>query len=282
VPKIAPVDMRWLLEENDSSRLQIQYPALWSDPQKSCITCFFETKPNAEKIFQWWNDARTEVVEWECDCVSQWILHRKLLHHGIGKAYQRLSWMDATHVPLGSQEQALNYLENGVRYTERGMNLIFHSPDAGTGKTMMLMLLAKGLLSMGVDVYVAQMNSIVELYSSGWRSAEEKAYFERRVMNCGVLGIDDLGKETGQNRIDFIDKLLDRVIRHRTANAMPVVTTTNLTPEQIGSGYKGYVMSLLSETCDYVETAGRDWRPASLSRMKEEVALGLSRPVVLR
>jgi DNA replication protein DnaC len=282
VPKIAPPDVRWLLEENDSTRLQQQHPALWSDPEKSCITCFFETKPTADKTFRWWNFERTEVVQWECDCVSQWLLHRKLLHHGIGKAYQRLSWSDAADVPMKSQAKAMNYLENSTRYVERGMNLIFHSPDAGTGKTMMLMLLAKGLLSNGTDVFVAQMNSIVELYSSGWRSAEEKAYFERRVMNCGVLGIDDLGKETGQNRIDFIDRLLDRVIRHRTANAMPVITTTNLTPDQIRAGYNNYVMSLLSETCDYVETAGRDWRPASLARMTEEISMDLSRPVVLR
>lgn len=280
--KLPPVNSKWLLEETDSSRLQQQHPALWADPEKTCITCLFHTRPDRSKTFRWWNEARTEVTDWECNCVAQWILHRKLLHHGIGKAYQRLSWADATDVPEDSQMKTMDYLENAPWYVERGMNLVFHSPDAGTGKTMMLMLLAKGLLDAGVDVYVAQMNSLVEMYTSGWRSAEEKAYFERRIMNCGVLGIDDLGKETGQNRVDFIDKLLDRVVRHRTANSMPVITTTNLTPDQIQAGYNHYVMSLLSETCGFVETSGRDWRPQSLERMKQELQLRLSRPVVLR
>ena len=272
----------WVLEEADSNRLKDLYPDLWADPQESCITCQFETKADRSKTFRWLDDERSEVLDWECDCTSQWILHRKLLHHGIGKAYQRLGWMDAAYVPQEAQDATWEYLADSAWNVEHGVNLILHSPNAGTGKTLMLMLLAKGMIREGRDVYVAQMNTIVEMYTSGWRSADDRAHFERRIMNCGVLGIDDLGKEMGQNRVDFIDRLVDRVIRHRVAQSKPVVVTTNLTRAELDTGYNRYVASLLTESCEFVETSGRDFRPQARIRAKAEHDQHLTRPLVLR
>jgi DNA replication protein DnaC len=269
----------WLLEEPDSNRLQQQYPSLWADPQKTCITCQFHR--TGEKTFRWWNEDRTEIVDWECNCIGQWIMHRYMLHHGIGKAYQRLALADAISVPTQTQFEILQYLENADLYVERGINLILHSPDAGTGKTLMLMLAAKKLLSEGFDAFVAQMNTIVEMYTSGWRDKADKDYFERRIMNCGVLVIDDLGKEAGDKHIEFIDRLLDRVIRHRTAASLPTLASTNLTPEQLNSGYGKYVASLLTETCLFVDTSGPDWRPKANERMQQEITQRLTRPMVV-
>lgn len=279
MPRLPDVTLKWMLEEPDSERLRQQYPALWASPQKTCITCQFHK--TGEKTFRWWNEERTQVVTWECNCTAQWILHRFLLIHGIGKNYQRLGWADASAVPGGTQYEILSYLDAADLYVERGVNLILHSPDAGTGKTLMLMLAAKKLLAQGHDVFVAQMNTIVELYTSGWREKAEKDYFERRIMNCGVLVIDDLGKEAGEKHVDFIDRLLDRVIRHRTAASTPTMITTNLTPDQVRSGYNEYVASLLSETAIFVETSGTDWRPKAEKRMQQEMLDRLMRPLVI-
>lgn len=279
MPRLPDVPMRWLLEEPDSNRLRQQYPSLWADPRKTCITCRFEK--TGEKTFRWWNDDRSEIVDWECNCTAQWILHRYMLLNGVHKTYQRLGWSDAVSVPERTQYEAMTYLEQADAYVDRGVNMILHSPDAGTGKTLMLMLTGKKLMELGYDVFVAQMNSIVEMYTSGWRDKADKDHFERRIMNCGVLVVDDLGKEGGQNRIDFIDKLLDRVIRHRVAASAPMLVSTNLTPTQLDSGYNQYVASLLTESAMFVETSGPDWRPKARERMQEEIGLGLTRPLVI-
>lgn len=280
LPAVNPV---WMLEETDSTRLKQQHPDLWDDPKTTCKTCMFHTKPDKAKTFRWWNPERTEIVEWECDCTAQWVMHRKLLHHGIGMNYQRLGWADAVDVPSSVQMAALEYLESAPWYVERGMNLIFHSPDSGTGKTMMAMLLGKGLVEAGVDFFAAQMNTIFELYTSGWRSKEEKEYFERRVMNCAVLGIDDWGKERGtDNRNEHVDSLVDRIWRHRIANAKPIVATSNFTRENLDKAYGPYVASLLLESTIFVESSGANWREKSGQRLIEETKQKLCRPVVIR
>jgi len=283
MPKIEPIDPRWMLEEPQVQRLNEQYPSLWNDPTKKCLTCMFEGKQDQAKTFLWWNRERTEVVEWECDCTSQWALHRYLLAHGIGKLYQRLSWADAEDVPEATQMATLEYLEDWRWRVERGVNLIFHSKDAGTGKTLMLMLLAKGLLSRGCDMVVVQMNQLVEMYSAGWKSADALAWFEYMIMNCASLGIDDLGKERSSSEaaMGMVQKLLDRVVRHRAAHGLPTHITSNFEPDQLLSGYGGYVMSLLTETCTFVPTSGIDFRPRSNSRMSLEIEQRLSRPLVM-
>ena len=279
MPTLPDAPPKWLLEEPDSNRLRQQHPALWASPKDSCITCQFQR--SGAKTFRWWNEDRSEIVDWECNCRAQWIMHRYFLHHGIGKTYQRLGWANAVGVPGGTQYEILTYLENSALYVERGVNLILYSPDAGTGKTLSLMLAAKKLLELGYDAFVAQMNTIVEMYTSGWRDKADQDYFERRIMNCGVLVVDDMGKETGQNHVDFIDRLLDRVLRHRTAHGLPTLVSTNLTPTQLDSGYGQYVASLLTETCMFIETSGQDWRPKSRDRMTDELAQGLVRPLVI-
>lgn len=276
------VNHRWVLEEPESDQLAAMHPDLWDDPRESCITCLFHRKPDGARTFRWYNADRSEVVDWACNCADQWRLHRWLLHHGINKAYQRLGWMDAVDVPAQVQTVAMDYVENAAWYVERGMNLVLNSPNAGTGKTLTLMLTAKELLDTGVDAYVAQMNTIVEMYTSGWRDKELKEYFEQRIMNCGVLVIDDLGKERGENRIDFIDKLVDRVFRHRIAAQKPILISSNLTNDQIEMAYGTYVASLLSESTIFVNAFGNDWRPRVQERMREEIKLRLSRPVVIR
>jgi DNA replication protein DnaC len=282
MPKVPPADPRWILEEADSVRLQAEYPSLWTNPDKTCITCLFHTRQDKSRTFRWWDAERSEVVDWECDCRSQWMMNRYMLAHGIGKGYQRLGWLDASHVPAKAVDQTLEYLSQSEWYIERGVNVIFHSKNPGTGKTLMLMLLAKGLLAKGEDVYVVQMNKLVDMYSAGWRSNEERAYFEQRIMNCRKLHIDDLGKEKSNedSALGMVGRLVDRVIRHRTAESMPTSITTNLTPDQIASGYSSYVMSLLTESCTFVEVAGVDWRPRAQARMREEILGRLCRPLV--
>lgn len=279
MPRLPDANPKWLLEDPDSARLKSTYPALWADPQTSCITCRFER--TGDRTFRWWKPGRTEIVTWECNCTAQWIMHRYLLHHGIQKNYQRLDWDDIETVPGDTQYQILSYLDNADAYVERGANLILHSPDAGTGKSMMLMLAAKKLLQQNYDVFAAQMNTMVEMYTSGWRDKVDKDHFERRIMNCGVLVIDDLGKESGDKTVEFIDRLLDRVIRHRTSASLPTFASTNKTPEQLESGYGQYVASLLTETCVFVETSGVDWRPQARKRTQDEIKQGLTRPLVM-
>lgn len=285
MPTTQYADRAWMLEDADSSRLRAEEPGLWSDPNATCLTCLKETRADLAPVFRWYTEDRSEVVDWQCDCLSQWIMNRYMLTAGIGIAYQRLDWADAHGVPADARQAVEDYIATAPFMISRGVNLMLNSQNNGTGKTLLAMLLAKAMLAQGVRTRVVQINTLVALLSSTWKSEEQRSWFEAQIMNVKFLVIDDLGKEKGgadEVTKDFIRRMLDRVTRWRVANAMATAWTSNLTDEQIKQGYGGDIADLLDEVCIRVQVHGASFRTQQKMRTIQEAMDGLCRPVVLR
>jgi DNA replication protein DnaC len=262
------------LSTADAARLKAQYPNLWADPEKTCITC------QKTGHYRWYMEDTDLITRFACDCVSQWRLHRWLLNAGVGTWYQRLRWYDATAVSEETQRQVMEYVRDHQASVDAGLGLVLWSPDLGTGKTLMSVLTAKSLLREGEDVFFVQFNDLIDYFTAGWRDEAERRWFNRRVRNADVLVIDDLGREH-KGRSEVVEAMLDQVIRHRTAMARPTIITTNSTPDKMQRGYGSNVMSLLSERSLWVPLTGRDFRSASNTRTQNEKAQNLTRPLVL-
>lgn len=148
-----------------------------------------------------------------------------------------------------------------------------------SGKTMSGNLLLKRLVGMGVDVYQTSFTDLLDSYAAGWRSAEDQEWFLRRVRNARVLGLDEVGREYKGAKIN--DSVLESVLRHRAQHCLPTILMSNLSPADVGAGYGGHSLSLLTERAIVVEMSGQDARPAFNERMLAELRAGLTRPVVV-
>lgn len=266
------------LSNEDFARLKAARPRLWTDPRQSCLTCL---KRN-DCTYQWYVDGSREQIEtYECNCREQWLLHLWLLNAGIGLNYQRLGWDDiSTNVPTPVVDAIRDYAFNAALHVSSGRNVVLWSTSAGTGKTLLMMLLSKALLAQGYAVHASQFNEVIDLFTSSWRDASEREQWNRRVRNVDVLGWDDWGKEH-KGRIEMVESMVDQIIRARVSDDAPTIITTNLTPQQIQQGYGGYVMSLLSEKALFIEITGQDYRPTRLSLSQAELSKGLSRPITV-
>lgn len=263
-----------VLSDEEGSRLNSLYPDL-PKTLAQCVTC------KGQQTFIW-RGAGGEPTRFDCDCVSQRIMHRYFLHSGIGLRYQRLSWvdLDTQAVDQTALSRVLDYAEHAEHYVSIGAGLMLQGKDMGTGKTMMATLLLKRLLADGIDGYFTQFNEMLDAHTAGWRDEEQKVWFDRRVRNAGVLVIDDVGREN-KNRIDVIEAMFDSVLRARHDNCKPTIITTNKTAEEFESLYRSNIMSLLSETSETVQVRGADYRPQVKAKQAEERTLGLTRPVVV-
>ena len=270
-----PSGIRTLLQD-EATRLKEQHPSLPPTP-KQCPTC-------AGKERFRWLDGDGQVAEYQCDCVGQWVLHRYLLHCGIGKKYQRLSWADVQTVPAPVQVQALEYAERVEDHIDSGYGLILRGETTGTGKTLLAVLLLKKIIAMGYDGYFTQFNDLLDQQSAGWGNSDERAWFIRRIRNAGFLVIDDVGRENpeaGAKALGMIESTFDKVIRARHDDCKPTIITTNKTDNWWRQRYQGNIMSLLSGTSRVVEMTGTDFRQADEERTAEESRLGLRRPLVI-
>lgn len=260
-----------LLRDEEARRLKALDPALWDDPD-DCRIC------GRRKQF----DAPSPdgPVTYQCNCREQWKLYRWMLNAGIGLRYQRMSWDDVKTVDPQVQLQVMEYVAAAPNMVSQGIGLTLWSPHRGTGKTLLGTLLLKSLMRDGYDCYMTQMIDMIDFSTSGWRDIEERNWFAAKIRNAGVLMIDDIGRES-KGRENITESMLDSVIRARVAAQRPTMITTNLTPDELRSGYGSNVMSLLSEANLPINVSGTDYREKQNAITFDEAKRGLSRPITV-
>lgn len=262
------------LSAEETARLQRLYPDLPSSPAQ-CPTCAGQGK------FSWWDDptaAQPMVVEYECDCVAQWTLHRFLLNSGIGKASQQLSWSDMAWCEAHAKIEIRRYIEKYDSYLRNGFGVICYG-GPGTGKTALVVLLLKYLLGEGVDGHFVTFSDLIGRFAAGWSDSEDRDWFYRRMKNAGVLVVDDPGREfMGRGAMNI--SVLDEIVRHRTMELRPTIIAMNLDMEAFAVRYGQYIVSLLHERAMTIRFEGQDRRDDARHRMHDEIDAGLIRPLV--
>lgn len=213
------------LSNEESRRLQKIYNRPPEDYTRVCHTC--------QKAGSFKARYRDQVVMVECNCREQWILSRRLLASGIGDAYQRYSWQHVTGVPDEALMRVRLYMENLPALLNDGLGLILWSPCTGTGKSLMSYLVLKEALAQGYTGYFTTYTEMLDYHSSGRQDLEARAWFTKTMSYVDVLVIDDLGKEE-VFELSTADRLLDQVVRNRTAHGRATIITTNLEPSYSG------------------------------------------------
>lgn len=273
-----------VLTTEESDRLKREDPTLPKSPEQ-CVTC------RGTKSFRWWNEDRTEVEDWECDCRAQWILNRFFANAGLGLTYQRYSFADLHHIQTEPLEKVLKYLDNSFQYVNSGYGLILTGRH-GTGKTLLASLALKHLLAEGHDGYFTFFSSAIRMFTDGWDDKTQREWFTRRIRNTKVLVIDEIGgehkqrvvrdKETVRVSTSIAESFIDDLLRHRVASSRPTIFTTNLTKDELHKGYGQGVLSLLAERSMFAEFNAEDYREQARQNLDREMELGLTRPVVVR
>ena len=265
-----------VLRDADAARLRRFGSDVWENPRIECKTC------NKQKTFK----ARQgdQIVEYRCNCTTQWMLFRWLLNSGINYRYQTLTWDDATQVPKPVLEQVLTYAGNWRAMRTRGLGMTLWSTGFGTGKTMLATLVLKAIIAEGGEGYFCTFTQMLDMFASTWRDKEEREWFSRRVSGAGFLVVDDIGKESKAKGMEsMVDPMVDGLIRRRVSASLPTIVTTNYTPDDLHQRYGSNVLSLLSEVNAPVEVPGTDFRTGGglAQRSIAEATQGLARPIMV-
>lgn len=257
----------------DAQHLRKLHPDIPLSPAH-CITC------NGKKSFLWYSHDREDPVTYDCSCNDQFILHRVLLNSGIPESYQRFDWEDLTSASETANIAITSYMDHVNGYIDAGMGLIL-SGSIGAGKSLIGYLILKDLIQKGVICHSTSFVGMIESFTSGWVSQEDKAWFNARVRHAKVLLIDDLGREHHKKSGAVGQTMVESVVRDRVGRNLPTFVTTNLPPDKIIEGYGSNTMSLLRERSRVVEVFGEDQRGAMADRVVREVEQGVRRPILL-
>ena len=271
-PKGIKVLQGW---ESDRLKLLVPNPEKLPPTWKQCITC------KGARTFNWYDD-NEEIAEYECDCISQWVLHRYFLYSGIGVNLQRIGWRHCG-ADAAAKGQVQNYLleRNIDWHMEQGTGLYLYGPR-GTGKSLMASLFLRRTLSLGYSGHWAAFSDLRSAKTNDWKEAERSEWFNTKARSSTVLVIDDPGQENkSEKSLDFSRTVLDEIIRYRMSASLPTVITSNQTPEDFRLLYGGNVDSLIQERMIPLFVPGIDYRPQVVPDSVKERKLGLTRPIVI-
>ena len=130
-----------------------------------------------------------------------------------------------------------------------------------------------------LSCFATTFSEMIEMYTAGWHSEDERDYFHRKVVGSQVLLLDDVGRELKRDtRLE--ETTFDNVLRTRVQHGRSTIITTNMTPEEMAEGYGGAVLSLLREKSIVIEIGGDDYRKQANERELARDRRGERRPIL--
>lgn len=147
-----------------------------------------------------------------------------------------------------------------------------------THNTMASSLLLKDLMHLGYNVFSTTFTNMIDMFTAGWNSIEDKRYFEKKMKSSQVLLLDDVGKEF-RTKNNLSESTFDSVLKYRVQHSKPTFLTTNMTRREMNEGYGSAILSLLYEAALDHEFQGLDFRKTVSNRTLEEIENGETRPI---
>ena len=152
----------------------------------------------------------------------------------------------------------MEYIENLETNLASGRGLFFIGAN-GVGKTYLTTSIMKEAIEQGYTVQFSSLGGLVELFTAGWHSQDEKKRFQRKIRNVNLLAVDDVGKEhrggSGLSEIIF-----DNLIRYRVQRKKTTLLTSNQNPKDVKTIYGNSIASLLNECVRIIKVGGDDYR----------------------
>lgn len=150
----------------------------------------------------------------------------------------------------------IDYTENFEKSCE---NLLFCG-GCGLGKTYLSSAIANSLIKKGVDVLYVSSNAlfpILEDMHFGRDVSERAAYIVKKINECDLLILDDLGSEFVTQ---FTCAELFRIINNRLLSGSKMIISTNLNRNKLSELYTQRIASRISGSFSLFEFFGSDIR----------------------
>lgn len=133
-----------------------------------------------------------------------------------------------------------NCLKYATNFTTNSKSIIFHG-GTGLGKTHLSLAIANVAINRGYSVvYGTAQNILNDLQNENFGRTDNIRYYERAVLNCDLLIIDDLGTEF---KSAYTVAELYNIINSRILAKLPTIISTNSTPQELEEKYDQRVTS---------------------------------------
>ena len=148
-----------------------------------------------------------------------------------------------------------DYASNEKLFQSKRNSLIIYG-GVGSGKTHLAAAIANVMIDRGIPVLFGTYSEHLEHIREEYDHTGEKRYLSM-MKSTPMLVLDDLGKE---RKTDWTQQILFDVVNYRYEHLLPMIVTTNMDFNEIGSYVGSAIFSRLYEMSGGVKTTGGDHR----------------------
>jgi hypothetical protein len=208
-----------------------------------------------------------------CSCMIEFRARHRLLLANFSPALLEIQKeFILNNMSFGSGKPYVEFFfNNAVKVKEKGLSLYIWGEQRGIGKTTLSHVLSKEFVKyFSSEENYARSNSyrfmeIGEFFDLA-KHSDVSLYNEFiRSWDSTLFVLDDFGNEDRSARwsFDFVSKLIQDFLRHRTRMRLPTIITSNTSPVSISAEYKDDIASLLEVQPDG-KIGGLLWREVFL------------------
>jgi DNA replication protein DnaC len=143
---------------------------------------------------------------------------------------------------------------------ETGEGLVLAGP-VGSGKTHLAAAIANELLDRGVAVVFCPVPDMLADLRAAMRDERDPEDVMDELRDADLLVLDDLGAE---RVTDWVREQLFRLVNYRYEQMLPIVATSNLTPQELEDKLGDRTVSRLVEMCRWCVVEASDYRKRGL------------------
>lgn len=162
---------------------------------------------------------------------------------------------------ISPQEKAERIKESCRKYaaafTTASKNIMFMG-GTGLGKTHLSLAIANTVINRGFSVvYGTAQNILSDLQNENFGRDDNLRYYERAVLNCDLLILDDLGTEF---KSAYTVACLYNIINSRLSAKLPTIISTNYTFDELEEKYDQRITSRIAGEYRQLILVGNDIR----------------------
>lgn len=144
-----------------------------------------------------------------------------------------------------------------TQFTTKSKNIIFYG-GTGLGKTHLSLAIANAVINRGYSVvYGTAQNVLNDLQNENFGRTDDLRYYERAVLNCDLLIIDDLGTEFKNS---YTVAALYNIINSRILSKLPTIISTNFSSNELEEKYDQRITSRIIGEYSPLLLVGNDIR----------------------
>lgn len=180
---------------------------------------------------------------------------------------------DITHNKEVFDGVVRKYAERLDTALRKGYGLVFLG-DNGVGKTYLMSYVLMKAIRAGRSAYYTTMPQLDHDIKRGFNKPEVEEHLSW-LLTSDFLALDELGKERFKSgQTTFMDTQIERILKQRCDDSLPVLLATNLDHEALIKSYGPTVSSIIAGKLQAVAMKPGDYRRKMAREMTDDMGYG--------